>query len=136
MKIRTHKKLKALSMLQIMFYILAAGVITALTVPGLLDMIVKAKQTEAKNQLEHIHTLQELHHLEFSKYSMELKKIGYTQDKLVTEDGRARYKVEIVSAEGGTYVARATSVEDFDNDGVFNIWEINQDRVLKEIQED
>ena len=99
-------------------------------------MVTKAKQAEAKNELERIHTLQRMYHLEFSKYSADLKTIGYEQGVLVTEEGRARYKIEIIEAEAGTYTAIATCVEDFDNDGVFNVWEINQDRAIKEKQED
>tara|TARA_R110001592_G_scaffold322260_2_gene601191 strand:+ start:984 stop:1394 length:411 start_codon:yes stop_codon:yes gene_type:complete len=136
MKIKQHKKLKAASLLQIMIYIIIAGIIVGLSASPLLNMVVKAKQAEAKNELEHLHTLQELHHLEYSKYSIDLKKLGYEQGRLVTEEGRARYKIEIISAEGGTYTARATAVEDFDNDGVFNVWEINQDRTITETQED
>jgi type IV pilus assembly protein PilE len=136
MKIRKHKKLKAASLLNIMIYIIIAGIIVGLSVSPLQNMVTKAKQSEAKNELERIHTLEEMYHLEYSKYSADLKTIGYEQGTLVTEEGRARYKIEVVEAEGGTYTARATCVEDFDNDGVFNIWEINQDRIIKEAQED
>ena len=136
MRIKNHKKLKAASLLSIMIYIIIAGIIVGLSVSPLQNMVTKAKQAEAKNELERIHTLQRMYHLEYSKYSIDLKEIGYEQGGLVTEGGRARYKIEIVEAAGGTYAARATCVEDFDNDGVFNMWEINQDREIKETQED
>ncbi len=136
MQIKNHKKLKAASLLSIMIYIIIAGIIVGLSVSPLQNMVTKAKQAEAKNELERIHTLQRMYHLEFSKYNVDLKTIGYEQGALVTEGGRARYKIEITEAEGGTYSARATCVEDFDNDGVFNRWEINQDREIKETQED
>ncbi|NQX97043.1 MAG: general secretion pathway protein GspG [Flavobacteriales bacterium] len=136
MRIKNHKKLKAASLLSIMIYIIIAGIIVGLSVSPLQNMVTKAKQAEAKNELERIHTLQRMYHLEFSKYSTELKTIGYEQGGLVTEGGRARYKIEVIEAAGGTYTARATCVEDFDNDGVFNTWEINQDRDIKETQED
>lgn len=136
MQIKKHKKLKAASLIHIMIYIIIAGVLVAMSVSPLQNMVIRAKQSEAKNELERIHTLQRMYHLEFSKYSLELKEIGYEVVGLVTEGGRARYKIEIIEAAGGTYSARATSVEDFDNDGVFNQWEINQDRIIKEVQED
>lgn len=136
MKLKNHKKLKAASLLSIMIYIIIAGIIVGLSVSPLQNMVTKAKQSEAKNELERIHTLQRMYHLEFSKYSPDLKEIGYEQEALVTDGGRARYKIEIASAEGATYTAIATCVEDFDNDGVFNMWEINQDREIKETQED
>jgi type IV pilus assembly protein PilE len=136
MQIKKNKKLKAASLINIMIYIIIAGLIVSLSVSPLQNMVTKAKQTEAKNELERIYTLQKMYHLEFSKYSPDLKEIGYEQGGLVTEGGRARYKIEIIEVSAGTYSARATCEEDFDNDGVFNMWEINQERVLKETQED
>ena len=50
---RKHKKLKAYSMLQIMGAILIAGILTALAVPSIMKAVTKAKQGEAKTQLEH-----------------------------------------------------------------------------------
>ena len=136
MQLKKHKKLKAASLIQIMIYIIIAGILVGLSVSPLQNMVTKAKQSEAKTELERIYALQEMYRLEFSKTSTDLKEIGYQPGTLVTQGGRARYKYEIVEAEGGNFTARATAVEDFDNDGVFNVWEINQDRVLKETQED
>ena len=136
MKINNHKKFKAASLLNIMLYIIIAGLLVGLSVTPLQNMVTKAKQSEAKNELEHLYTLENLYHLEFSKYSSDLKTLGYEQGILVTEEGRARYKIEIMEASDATFSATATCVEDFDNDGVFNIWEMNQDRKLTETQED
>lgn len=136
MKNQKHKKLKAFSMLQIMGAILIAGILTALAVPSIMSAVTKAKQVEAKNQLEHLRTLQELYRLEYSKFSTDLSEIEYEQQTLVTEGGKARYKIEITEAAAASFTARATAVEDFDGDGIFNVWEINQDQQLKETQKD
>ncbi|PIQ15975.1 MAG: general secretion pathway protein GspG [Flavobacteriales bacterium CG18_big_fil_WC_8_21_14_2_50_32_9] len=133
---RKHKKLKAYSMLQIMGAILIAGILTALAVPSIMKAVTKAKQGEAKTQLEHIYSLERLYFLEFSKYSGDLEEIDFDQQTLVTEGGGARYKIEIVEAGTTTFTARATAVQDFDGDGVFNVWEINQDRKLTETIKD
>jgi len=60
---RKHKKLKAYSMLQIMGAILIAGILTALAVPSIMKAVTKAKQGEAKTQLEHLYSLQRLYFL-------------------------------------------------------------------------
>lgn len=133
---RKHKKLKAYSLMNIMIAIVIAGILTAIAVPNIMGMVVKAKQVEAKNQLEHVYSLQRLHFLEFSKYSVDLTEIDFEQEKLVTEGGGARYKIELVTAGASSFTARATSVEDFDGDGVFNVWEINQERTISETIED
>ena len=123
-------------MLQIMIGILIAGLLTALAVPSLMKMVTKAKQTEAKTQLDHLYSLQRLYFLEHSKYSPDLETIDFEQNLLVTEDGGARYKIEISEAGTTTFTGRATAVQDFDGDGVFNVWEINQDKKLTETQKD
>ena len=123
-------------MLQMMGVILIAGILTALAVPSIMKAVTKAKQSEAKTQLEHAYSLERLYFLEFSKYSPELEAIDFEQQTLVTEEGGARYKIEIVEAGTTTFTVRATAVQDFDGDGVFNMWEINQDRKLTETQKD
>lgn len=123
-------------MLQIMGAILIAGILTALAVPSIMKAVTKAKQGEAKTQLEHLYALERLYFLEYSKYSPTLEDIDFEQQTLVTEEGGARYKIEIVEAGTTTFTARATAVQDFDGDGVFNMWEINQDRKITETQKD
>lgn len=122
--------------MNIMIAIIIAGILTAIAVPNIMGMVVRAKQVEAKNQLEHVYSLERLHFLEFSKYSSDPKEIDFEQELLVSEGGSARYKVEITEAGTTSFTARATSVEDFDGDGVFNVWEINQDRKVTETIED
>jgi type IV pilus assembly protein PilE len=133
---RNHKKIKAFSMLQIMGAILIAGILTALAVPSIMKAVTKAKQGEAKTQLEHLYSLERLYFLEYSKYSPDFEAIDFEQQTLVTEEGGARYKIEIVDAGTTNFTGRATAVQDFDGDGVFNVWEINQDRKLTETVKD
>lgn len=133
---KKHKKLKAYSLFQIMVAILITGILTALAVPSIMKAVTKAKQGEAKTQLEHLYSLERLHFLEFSKYSSDFEELDFEQQQLVTEDGGARYKIEIVDAGTTTFTARASAVQDFDGDGVFNVWEINHDRKLTEVIKD
>jgi type IV pilus assembly protein PilE len=67
-----------------------------------------------------------------SKYTNVLEDIDFEQEKLVTENGTANYLIEIKEATATTFVATATSVVDFDGDGKFNVWEINEKKELKE----
>lgn len=135
-KNKNNRKLKAFSMLQIMGAILIAGILTSLAVPSIMKAVTKAKQGEAKVQLEHLYTLQDLYRMEFSKYASDLETLDFDQQRLVTEEGNARYKIDLVDVSATSFTARATAVQDFDGDGVFNVWEINQEKRLTETQKD
>ena len=129
------KKISAYTLTEILVVLVIIGILILLALPNLMPLITKAKSTEAKVQLEHLCTLEKNFFYEKSKYSNELNEIGFIQEKLTTDgkDGKANYRINIVSATNTAFLARATAVADFDGDGVFNVWEIDQDKNLKEV---
>lgn len=133
-----HAKVPAYTLTEILVVLVIIGILVLLALPNLMPLITKAKTTEAKMQLQHTHALEKSFFYEHSKYSSELNEIGFTQEKLSTDgkDGRANYRIEIVSATSNSFVARATAVIDFDGDGTFNVWEIDQGKNLKETVQD
>ena len=128
-------KVKAYTLTEILVVLVIIGILVLLALPNLLPLITRAKSTEAKIQLEHLATLEKNYFFERSKYSNDPKELGFIQEKLSTDgkDGKANYKIEIVTASNNGFVARATAVADFDGDGTLNVWEIDQDKNLKEI---
>lgn len=132
------QKVKAYTLTEILVVLVIIGILVLLALPNLLPLITKAKSTEAKVQLEHLSTLQQSFFYEKSKYSPDLTEVGFIQEKLTTDgkDGRANYKIEVVNATNNAFLARATAVTDFDGDGTFNVWEIDQDKNLKEVVAD
>lgn len=132
------QKVKAVTLQETLVALLIIGIIASIAIPILMPMITKAKSLEAKTQLEHVHRLEKTFFYEHSKYSQELSKIGFEQEVLVTdaENGKANYRIELVNASPTTYTARATAVVDFDGDGQFNVWEINEKRDLVEVTQD
>ncbi|NQD72698.1 prepilin-type N-terminal cleavage/methylation domain-containing protein [Sphingobacterium shayense] len=139
MKYKIHSaRLKAYTLTEILVVLVIIGILILLALPNLLPLITKAKSTEAKMQLQHVQTLQKNYFYEKSKYSDDLTEIGFIQEKLTTEgnDGKANYRVEIIQADNKGFIGRATAVVDFDGDGTFNVWEIDQDKNLKEVTAD
>ena len=120
------------SLTELLVVIVIIGVLAALAIPKFLSVITKAKSTEAKLMLKQIYNLQESFYLEKDVYSKELGVLGFQTEKLVTEGGPARYKIEIPEASATEFIASATAVVDFDKDGVFNKWSINHEGLLKE----
>jgi len=133
-----RKKISAYTLTEILVVLVIIGILILLALPNLMPLITKAKSTEAKIQLEHLCTLQKNFFYEKSKYSNDLNEVGFVQEKLTSDgkDGKANYKVSIVSATNTGFVGRATAVADFDGDGVFNVWEIDQEKNLKEVTPD
>ncbi|MBN2520429.1 MAG: type II secretion system protein [Bacteroidales bacterium] len=130
------KKLNAFTLTELLVVLVIIGILVLLALPKLMPLISKAKSTEAQLQLGHIHTLEKNYFYMHSKYSTSFDDIGFEQEKLVTEEGNANYKIEIVEASATGFKARATAVVDFDGDGEINVWEIDQDKNLKEVTRD
>ncbi len=138
MKSFLQQKVKAYTLTEILVVLVIIGILVLLALPNLMPLITKAKTTEAKLQLEHLAKLQQGYFYEHSKYSGDLTEIGFIQDKLSSDgkDGKANYKVEIMNANNTGFTAKATAVADFDGDGVFNVWQIDQNKTLKEVTPD
>jgi len=131
------KRLKAYTLTEILVVLVIIGILVLLALPNLLPLITKAKSTEAKVQLEHVQTLEKNYFYEHSKYSKDLTEIGFIQENLsTTGNGRANYQITITDATNTTFTAKATAVVDFNGNGTFNVWQIDQDKNLKEVTPD
>lgn len=129
-------KIQAFTLTEVLVVLIIIGILILLALPNLLPLITKAKNVEAKIQLEHLYTLEKNYFFESSKYTSSLSELDYEQQKLTTEGGQANYKIEVTEATNNSFKARAISVVDFDGDGVFNVWEIDQNKSIKEITKD
>ncbi|MAS87465.1 MAG: general secretion pathway protein GspG [Micavibrio sp.] len=132
----TPRKLKAFTLTELLVVLVIVGILILLALPRLMPLISKAKGTEAQLQLEHIHTLEKTYFYTYSKYTDSFDDLGFEQSPLVTNGGIANYQIEVVSVASNAFKVRATAVVDFDGDGVFNVWEIDQDKKLIETQKD
>jgi type IV pilus assembly protein PilE len=132
------QKLKAYTLTEILVVMCIIGILMLLALPNLTSVVTKAKTTEAKLQLAHVQELEKNYFYEHSKYSKDLNEIGFIQEPLSTDtkDGRAHYRIEITDATSTTFTATATAVVDFNSNGTFNVWQINQDKTLKEVTPD
>lgn len=130
------KRFNGFSLPELLIVLVIVGILVLLALPNLMPLISKTKATEAQLQLGHVHTLEKTYFYMYSKYSTDLDEIGFEQEKLVTDGGKANYQIEIVDAGATNFTVRATAVVDFDGDGNFNVWEIDQDKNLTETTKD
>jgi type IV pilus assembly protein PilE len=130
------KKLPAFTLNELLVVLVIIGILVLIALPNLMPLISKAKSVEAQTQLGHLYTLEKNYFYMYSRYSKNLNEVGFEQEKLVIEKGAANYRIEIVEANATFFKARAVAVVDFDGDGVFNVWEIDQDKKLLEVVKD
>ena len=131
-------RVSAFTLSELLVVMVIIGILVLLALPVLMPLISRTRSIEAKQGLKHIYTLEKSYFYEFSKYSNDLEKIGFEQEKLVTngEDGKSNYQFEIVSVTSNSFLAKATAVVDFDGDGQFNVWEIDEKSNLIELVKD
>ena len=130
------KKLNSFNLQEMLIVLAIIGILLLLALPNLMPLITKAKSVEAQTQLKFIFNSQKQYHFMYSKYSNDLKEIDFEAPKTVKENGTANYAFEIIRADNATFKATATAITDFDNDGIFNVWEITETGVLKETIKD
>ncbi|MEM1323271.1 MAG: prepilin-type N-terminal cleavage/methylation domain-containing protein [Bacteroidota bacterium] len=130
------KKLKAFTLTELLVVLVIIGILMLIALPNLMPLIAKTHSIEAQQALTTIQKLQKSYHQMHVKYASDLLELGFEQEKTVMEGGNAKYAVEILQATPTGFVAKARAVVDFDQDGVFNEWEISQDGALRELIKD
>ena len=130
------KRLPAFTLQELLIVLVILGILVLLALPNLMPLISKTKSLEAQMNLKHIYDLERAHFMQFSKYSNDAISIGFEHEKTIEENGNANYRIEIVEATVNGFTARATALADFDGDGQYNVWEINQDQELREVTPD
>ncbi len=127
------KREDGFSLTELLVALVIIGILVLLALPRLMPLVSRAKATEAKLQLKQIYMLEKVYKFEFDKYSLKQNDIGFEHEMLIDEGGTARYKIEIVEADLNAFRATATAIVDFDNDGTFNVWEVTEKGIVKEI---
>lgn len=128
--------LKAYSLSEILVVLCIIGILIYLVIPNQTSIITSAKAIEAQNMLSMLHGLEKSYFYRHSKYTADLEELGFEQSLTIDKGGQAVYKIEIIEASLNGFKATATALQDFDGDGIYNTWEIDQDRMLKEIIKD
>lgn len=126
----------AFSLAEILIVLAIMGILIMLVVPNQAGVASRTKSLEAQQELKMVHNLEYAYFLQYSKYSSDLRELNYIPHKLLTQGGTALYEVSIMEASPTGFKAKAEAVQDFNGDGKRNIWEIDQEGILKETQPD
>lgn len=120
------KKLPAFNLQEVLIVLAIIGILLLLALPELMPLISKAKSVEAQTQLKYLYNSQTTYRYMHSKYTEDLGELDFEAPKTIKENGTANYSYQILQANNNTFKAQATAVTDFDGDGIFNVWEIDE----------
>ncbi len=126
----------AYSMTEILIVLCIIGILLLMVLPSQTSVITQAKSIEAQSMLNHIYGLQKNYFYRHSRYTADFDELGFEPALTIEQGGQAVYKIEIISASTNAFKATATSLSDFDDDGNYNTWEIDQKKSLKETVKD
>ena len=130
------RKISAFNLQELLVVLVIIGILILIALPNLMPIIAKTKSLEAQQNLAHIHGLERNYFFMYSKYSTDFNLIDYLPNKTGKEGGNSNYEYEIIQATNNSFKATATAITDFDGNGVFNVWQIDQDKNLIELVKD
>lgn len=117
-------------------YTLSVIALISAAVLGLQYVKIEKLKEEATKSLGKIYKLEIAYKEMFGHYTDNLYALVFIQDTLVTEGGKANYLVSLLEVTDTTFMAAAVSVVDFDGDGQFSQWIVDETGTIKEIVED
>ena len=120
------KKLQSFNLQETLIVLAIIGILLLIALPNLMPLITKAKSIEAQTQLKAIYNSEKQYYFMYSKYSTDFAELDFETPKTVKEDGSANYSYEIIKSGNTGFKARATAITDFNGNGIFNVWEIDQ----------
>lgn len=126
MEIITIKKVPSFNLQETLIVLAIIGILLLIALPNLMPLITKAKSIEAQTQLKAVYNSEKQYYFMYSKYSSDFNELDFETPKTVKENGSANYVYEIIQANNTDFKVRATAITDFNGDGIYNVWEIDQ----------
>jgi len=136
MKNHFLKKISSFNLQEMLIVLAIIGILLLIALPNLMPLITKAKSVEAQIQLKAIYNSQRQYYFIHSKYSPDFAEIDFEAPKTVKENGSANYSYEITQSTNTEFKVKATALTDFNGNGIFNVWEIDQNGLPKQITND
>jgi prepilin-type N-terminal cleavage/methylation domain-containing protein len=121
---------KGFTLIELMIVVVIIGILAALAIPRFMQATTKSKQSEAKQLLKQIYTMQRAYRQEQGAYAHggEVVTAGGRFDLIGVEiQAEAKYTYTMAAALN-TFSCTATA--NLDDDGAIDTWTINQDGAL------
>ena len=130
------KTVDAFNLQETLVVLAIIGILLLLVLPNLMPLIAKTKSLEAQIQLKSLYNSETQYRYIYSKYTNEIKLLDVELPNTINQGGQANYSYEIIEATPTRFIIQAQAVVDFDGDGIFNQWQIDQNGNPLEIVKD
>ncbi len=127
-----HRNSKGFTLIELMIVLVIIGILAALAIPRFMRSTTKSKQSEGKQLLKQIYTMQRAYRQEFNAYCLSGVTASATAPNAFARLGvdimaSARYSYAMV-ATVNTFTCTATA--NLDDDVAIDTWTINQTGAL------
>jgi len=124
-----HNRERGFTLIELMIVVVIIGILAALAVPRFMRATTKSKQSEAKQLLKQVYTMQRAYRQEHNEYACDGATASATAQTAFADIGveigsTALYEY-VMAADATTFTCTATA--NLDDDDTDDEWQIDQD---------